>query len=429
MVFLSGIEWEKIEQKPEKEYKVPGEYLLEQRSSIESKDQQIAEQTLTIKHLKEQLEASKAEAESRGNKVKEMIEKFGEMNVKFEDLSSKTEELTQENEALKKLIEEMKAEKQTIEDQLNTLKANNELQEDLVKEKDEDLIKLKEENEQLKQKVTELEEKVNSLPKKDEIEELEKKLESYPSLEEIEELKKRPDPDQVDNLLISKDEEIDNLSRTIEKLKTDLAPLAEENENLKKDCTVLENANANLINEINSLKSELEKLKGIAKQPVQKPIPTPTPKIKKTPSYTPPKTINDIKPPVSYTSPKHTVDIKGPKFSMTEEPQKAKFSYSHNASSEGAVIKKRKLPEQVVNIFENIKMAIQGGIRAGELHKLLEESRDEIANIMGFSSALKAMGDVARKLKKAPPQAQIDDESVKVFLSKIEEWRHIMEGG
>ncbi|MHA1377968.1 MAG: hypothetical protein ACTSRG_06265 [Candidatus Helarchaeota archaeon] len=407
---MSDIEWEKIEQKPEKDYKVPGEYLLEQRALVESKNQDLAEKSLTIKHLNEELKNSKAEAETRGNKVKEMIEKFGELNVKFEELNQKLETITKENEELKKELEEIKSEKQTLEDQVNTLKANNELQEDLIKEKDEDIKTLNEEKEQLLQKISELDEKINSMPQSDEFEELKKKLDSYPTPEELEELKKRPDPDQVDNLLIGKDEEI-------EKLKSDIDSLTQEIEKLKADNISLETANADLVKKLEKAKEGVKESTSIPEIKTQ--VKTQISALET--KTAPPTTIHDIKPP--------TVETKSPKFTIAENNTTAKFSLTHDAATETPFTKKRKLPEGVINIFNNIKMAIEGGIRAGELHKLLEESRDAIANMIGFSSALKAMGDVARKLKKAPAHAQIDEESVKVFLQKIDEWRHTMEGG
>ena len=396
---MTDIDWEKIAQKPEKEYKDPGEFLLGQRATLEAKDQEVSEQSLTIKHLTEQLETSKNEAETRGNKVKEMIEKYGEMNVQFEELNAKNEEMSQK-------LGQLEEEKQKLEDQLNTLKANNELQDDLSKEKDEELIRFSDENAELKQKISELEEQISSLPKQDEFEEFKKKYEDYPSPEELEELKRRPDPDQVDNLLINKDEEIEKLSEELQKLK-------EIHENLTQNFE-------NLMTENENLKSELDKGKVSAKIPVSKPISKVPVTTTTTPPHIAPKTIHDIKPPAPQPTPKTS----GVKFSFADEST-AKFAYS----SETVGGTKKDLPEAVVNIFENIKMAIQGGIRAGELCKLLEDSRDEIANKIGFSSALKAMGDVARKLRKAPQQAKIDDASVQVFIQKIDEWRHTMEGG
>lgn len=384
---MSEIEWEKITQKPDKKYPVVGEFLLEQKKLIELQEQQITKHLATMDQFNAELKSAKDELEARTNKIKEMVEKIGEMNEKFEEINKKVEETKNESQELKNQIEK-------LTEEISSLKENNSLQEDLVKQKDEEIQNLSEQNEQQKNKITELETKLESFPNEDEINEMRDKIQCFPSPEELDELKKRPPPDEIDQLLFNKDEEIEKINEEVKDLKAEIEELKEKVE----------------------APATVEAAVPVASA---KPIPAPTPK-------------KSTAKAAAQATP--MVDLQSPKFSITDDSKfvkqkSATFSLAGSDSSEEVTAKKRELPEEVINILNNISMAIQGGIKAGELCRLLEESRDTIANIFGFSQALKQMGDVAKKLKRAPENAQIDDASVKIFLQKIEEWKNTLAGG
>ncbi|MHA1384250.1 MAG: hypothetical protein ACTSR3_10910 [Candidatus Helarchaeota archaeon] len=82
----------------------------------------------------------------------------------------------------------------------------------------------------------------------------------------------------------------------------------------------------------------------------------------------------------------------------------------------------KKQNKDALLILENLKSQISEETTTHELYKILENVRDELANIIGFSAVIRDIGTVSTKLKHAPDLA-LDESSISAFIKKVESWK------
>ncbi len=408
------INWEKIHEKPEREHKASGIFLLQQKKTIEDQELKIEELNKTIFNLNNEIEQQKVDLGSRNNKIKEMatqtipnlneqiinLKKMVDEKVQLEKEFAEILELVEDFKENAKLKDEILGEKnskidelmggikkhqdrvQELEKLIETLPTIDEMEglNEFTKNQEKEISSLRDEIAKSNEEITRLKQEIAARPPEPEI-----------TPEELEELRKRPSKEEKDKLL----KEIDNFKKELE-----------DNEKVNE---ALKDKIADMHEEITKLKEE-----GSKPAPIQ---PTVKPQIVETP----------LRSPSSYVS--QNLGFGGIK---TSSPSKIHPSRLKNqetidkdiigAPSSGVTTSKSALNPKVEALIDNVKKAITGGIVAHGLAQLLEDTRDEIASIIGFKIVLNEIGNIARKLKKAPADAQIDEESQKIFLSKIDEW-------
>ncbi|NHI93340.1 MAG: DUF2730 family protein [Candidatus Lokiarchaeota archaeon] len=409
-----NINWEKIEEKPDKEFKISGEYLLSTKQTIANQEERIEEQSGIILDLKKEMEVLQIELQTKNNKI---------LELSSQTIPSLNEEIALQKEQVK-AYEEFKStlegEITNFKDIVDNLKQNDALKEEIITEKNNKIEELMEGLEKFQKRVDELEKVIETLPKIDEVEELKaeikgkgeeisnlikkiEELESRPPLEplvseeELENLRKRPTAEEIEKIMGEKEEKISKL----------------ENELRLKEAV------------IDDLTLQMQDLHGkLAQKPqvIEKSV-----YVEQAASdlNTKPKTIfkpqtEEIKDRFSKVEPSLIKSSERPVFKETEPSPQTLNAFK--TPEPKPVIPKGSLNPQVAQLMQTIKESILNGIFANELATLLEDARDEIASIIGFKVVLNEIGNIARKLKKAPPNAQIDDESVEIFIQKIEEW-------
>ncbi len=82
----------------------------------------------------------------------------------------------------------------------------------------------------------------------------------------------------------------------------------------------------------------------------------------------------------------------------------------------------KKQNKDALLLLEGLKSQISEETTTHELYKILETVRDELANMIGFSSIIRDIGTVSNKLKHAPDLA-LDSSSIEAFIKKVEEWK------
>ncbi|NVM52484.1 MAG: hypothetical protein HWN66_02190 [Candidatus Helarchaeota archaeon] len=140
-------EWEKVEEKPEKKFKVEGYYLLNQRAKIEELERNLQEE-----------KAARAETEGKINSLQ------SEMELHAKAFEGKIHDQGQFLEAQKAEIDKLTNERNTMSANLNTLQNNNSALKTQVDELtnqasgiDEEVTRLIQENEELTTKLNQLE--------------------------------------------------------------------------------------------------------------------------------------------------------------------------------------------------------------------------------------------------------------------------------
>lgn len=392
-----GINWEKVLEKPDKEYKAQGSYLLQQRKTIKEQEEKIEELNTTILNLKNEIEAMKGDLETRNNKIKEMAtQTIPNLNKQITELKTVADEKA-----------EIEREVAEIRDLVEDFKENEKLKDEILEEKNTKIEELMGGIKKHQDRVDELEKLIETLPTIDEMEglnehskkleseitelraeseKLKKQIEETPkgpdiSPEELEELQKRPPKKEMEALLAD-----------IDKYKGEIEEAGKVNEALK--------------DKIADMHSEIEDLKSKATKPA------PVEEAPRRPSTYTSAGVSGFGgfkksgPSKIHPSRRKKVEVEGlsgPKPSSLQTP-------------------KGVLNPKVASLLETVREAINQGIVANQLARLLEDTRDEIAGIIGFKIVLNEIGNIARKLKKAPPDAQIADESQQIFLSKLDEW-------
>lgn len=82
----------------------------------------------------------------------------------------------------------------------------------------------------------------------------------------------------------------------------------------------------------------------------------------------------------------------------------------------------KKINKDALILLENLKGQISEETTTHDLYKILEDVRDELANIIGFSSVIRDIGTVSNKLKHAP-DLTLDASSIEAFIKKVESWK------
>ncbi|NVM01568.1 MAG: hypothetical protein HWN67_04500 [Candidatus Helarchaeota archaeon] len=82
----------------------------------------------------------------------------------------------------------------------------------------------------------------------------------------------------------------------------------------------------------------------------------------------------------------------------------------------------KKQNKEALAILENLKSEITEETTTHDLQKILEEVRDDLAEIIGFSSIIRDIGTVSGKLKHAP-DLPMDSSSIEAFRKKVDQWK------
>ncbi|MFX1450921.1 MAG: hypothetical protein ACFFCM_08765 [Promethearchaeota archaeon] len=80
------------------------------------------------------------------------------------------------------------------------------------------------------------------------------------------------------------------------------------------------------------------------------------------------------------------------------------------------------LNKEAINMLEDLKSKINEETTTHQLQKILEDVRDELAEIIGFSSIIRDIGVVSGKLKHAP-DLPMDPSSIEAFRKKVDQWK------
>ncbi|MHA1144389.1 MAG: coiled-coil domain-containing protein [Candidatus Helarchaeota archaeon] len=89
-------------------------------------------------------------------------------------------------------------------------------------------------------------------------------------------------------------------------------------------------------------------------------------------------------------------------------------------------IKRKEVPQEVFDLLDSIKPKIQ--LPAQDLARFLEFIRDKIVKVFKFHPALYELGTFARKIKKYPVAAPLDDDIKNLLEDKITEWKKRISG-
>lgn len=389
------VEWDKIIDKPEKDHKILGQTLLNMREKITMQEKMLAELNYTLNTSNQEKQGLTDEIAVRNQKILELVsQQIPELNAQVEAAKGQLAGLSTEIEGYIAKNSRLMQENDELKIQLKTTESLVQERDTRLKEFKDGLVKYESRIKMLEKEINDLKDKTKDQASSEEMrssiqEEFEKELKalqekvlSDEELEEIEKLKKMASPEAVEEMLMERDDEIDRLSALLKEKETQIAQLS----------------------------SGAPAAARVKARPGKKPEP-------------PPATVKPKAKPVKEAPSKFERQP-----APAPAPAAAKFSVFTDGPS-GAVDAPQKegtLNPKVAQIFENLTMAIKSGIKARELSRILEDSRDEIANVQGFSTTLNEIGKVARKLKGAPPNAQIDTESVNVFIEKLDEWKERM---
>lgn len=77
--------------------------------------------------------------------------------------------------------------------------------------------------------------------------------------------------------------------------------------------------------------------------------------------------------------------------------------------------------ENALEILEELKSEISEETTTHDLYKIMENYRDNLSEIIGFSSIVRDIGTIINKLKHAPDLA-LDSASIEAFIKKVNEW-------
>ena len=168
---------------------------------------------------------------------------------------------------------------------------------------------------------------------------------------------------------------------------------------LQGDLNSIKSSLSNLQTAIKGIKTEIPPSKTptpAASLPPKTPMPavspksTPKPTPKSTPKPTPKSTTSTTAKPVSTPPP---------------------------SSSQGPV-------SDVFKLLDSIKEKAESNITATQLASEMEQVRDTIVKIFRWHPALYELATFARRLKKFPEGAALDNETKALLLEKIEEWKN-----
>ncbi|MFX0138548.1 MAG: hypothetical protein ACFFDN_33200 [Candidatus Hodarchaeota archaeon] len=82
----------------------------------------------------------------------------------------------------------------------------------------------------------------------------------------------------------------------------------------------------------------------------------------------------------------------------------------------------KKQNKEALTMLENLKSQITEETTTHDLQKILENVRDDLAEIIGFSSIIRDIGTVSGKLKHAP-DLPMDSSSIEAFRKKVDQWK------
>ncbi|MHA1315100.1 MAG: hypothetical protein ACTSSI_11275 [Candidatus Helarchaeota archaeon] len=461
------IPWDKIEEKPEKQHKVIGQLLLDLREKLTMQENMIANVNEALKNINDEKKKLVEEVTARNGKILELVsKKIPAMNKEIEDLKSQIQLYAVERE-------KFEAKTQGLKKEIDDLSTRIETAENELKEKDQKIAEQKQIMDKYENRIKMLEAELEEAQKSGDggeekqmeemrfsiQEEFEKELKtlrenvlSAEELEEIEKLRKLPSAEEIEEMLMERDDEIERLSKLLEEKEKQVNGLNQTIDTLEKALKDLSSGapspaksevmtpSAGPVRHGRRVSKKVAKevpvpestpanihpgSKTVAVKPVEKAprrsVYVPREFTSKFEHAAPVRHVHQAPPPkqVSEEPPEHEHSVAPP---TQQEPSFTVFSESSTTPSRSK--KAGKLSPQILQIFDNLVKAVQAGIKARELGRILADSRDEIANIYGFSSTLNEIGRVARNLNKAPVNAGIDGETQKVFLQKIEEWKN-----
>lgn len=139
-----GIEWTKIEKKPQKKHKIEGAELLALRKKVESLESQLLEKKQEISSLSGKTEGIKTAMEStvseKDKELQQLLSKKKDLENDFEQqvqsLSSENQELKSELTQYKSKFNDLEKEKKEIARQRKELQIQLDIMDDELKSRD-----------------------------------------------------------------------------------------------------------------------------------------------------------------------------------------------------------------------------------------------------------------------------------------------------
>jgi hypothetical protein len=173
-------------------------------------------------------------------------------------------------------------------------------------------------------------------------------------------------------------------------------------------------------NELNGIKTSILNLQATIKNiKIETPITTAPPPMP-TPSATPTlaHTLSPIPATTSHTPLTTPPPASTPPLITTPKPTPPLASPSKPASTVGPPM------TDVFKLLDSIKEKAKSRITAIVLANEMEQTRDAIVKIFRWHPALYELATFARRLKKYPEGAPLDNETRALLLEKVEEWKN-----
>ncbi len=156
-----AIEWDKIEKKPKKSYKIQGIDLLDLRAKIVKQDDDILESSTNIESLKSDLSELKEKVSQKEKNISELQAEISHLQVQ---MSEKESEIASLNQQRAEETSKYDSEIQGYTSQLDELLAEIKAKESTIQEKDTKIEKLNGKIEDLNSKIEELKEQIPKKP-------------------------------------------------------------------------------------------------------------------------------------------------------------------------------------------------------------------------------------------------------------------------
>ncbi|MFX1293431.1 MAG: hypothetical protein ACFFD2_01035 [Promethearchaeota archaeon] len=157
------VDWEKIEEKPDKPHKVEGYYLLNQRAKIEELEKNLLSERKVRQETEEKINDLAKRIEAQSTTLGQSIEVQG---ITIEEQKKQIQELENEKKNLLAKINELQEEFSIVKEENSKIEAQSEqitqIQQQL-EEKENEKMQIIKENEELKQERKKLENKIEKL--------------------------------------------------------------------------------------------------------------------------------------------------------------------------------------------------------------------------------------------------------------------------
>ncbi|MHA1380469.1 MAG: hypothetical protein ACTSRG_19055 [Candidatus Helarchaeota archaeon] len=231
------------------------------------------------------------------------------------------------------------------------------------------------------------------------------------------EKKQRNISSELINLIIEKDQRIAELEQEISRLKG--VPVSKISTPIKS--TISEVHSTGRKADLTSVFSGIGvKSKKPGHTKVEEPIKTVTEKVLSSPSQV--DKSSEVKKSATISRYSSVAVLKRPSGSSKFKPRSLPSKPKSKPISTTEEPPPKKHNKDALILLDNLKNQISEDTTTHELYKILENIRDELANLIGFCSVIRDIGTVSNKLKHAPDLA-LDESSIDAFRKKVDKWK------